>query len=70
MECWESRDLGELKEFLHMHIGRAGQTIHIDQAQYLQTVLQQCGMVNAKAIPVELGKFDPPLWHAPYSRIV
>jgi len=30
----------ELKEFLHMCIGRAGQNIYIDQAQYLQAVLQ------------------------------
>ena len=51
MERWESRDLGELKEFLHMRIGRAGQNIYIDQAQYLQAVLQRCGMVNAKAVP-------------------
>jgi len=40
MERWESRDLGELKEFLHMRIGCAGQNIYIDQAQYLQAVLQ------------------------------
>jgi len=40
MKRWESRDLGELTEFLHMHIGYAGQTIYIDQAQYLQAMLQ------------------------------
>jgi len=54
MECWESRDLGELTEFLHMHIGCAGKTIHIDQAQYLQAMLQQCGMVNTKSVPTPL----------------
>jgi len=54
MECWESRDLGELSEFLHMRIGRAGQSIYINQVQYLQTVLQCCGMENTKATPTPL----------------
>jgi len=64
MERWESRDLGELKEFLHMRIGRAGQTIYIDQAQYLQAMLQQCGMVNAKAVPTPL-----PVGYAPVKSL-
>ena len=54
MEHWESRDLGELKEFLHMRIGCAAQNVYIDQVEYLQAVLQQCGMVNAKAVPTPL----------------
>jgi len=27
-------------------------------------------LVDEVAMGVELGKFDPPLWHAPYGRIV
>ena len=64
MERWESRDLGELKEFLHMRIGHAGQNIYIDQAQYLQAVLQQWGMVNAKAVPTPL-----PVGYAPVKSL-
>jgi len=37
-----------------MRIGRAGQSIFLDQAQYLQTVLEHCGMQNAKAVPTPL----------------
>ena len=37
-----------------MRIGRAGQNIFLDQAQYLQTVLERCGMQNAKAVPTPL----------------
>jgi len=54
MKHWESQDLGELTEFLHMRIGRAGQSIFLNQAQYLQTVLERCGMQNAKAVPTPL----------------
>jgi len=50
MKRWETWDLGEITEFLHMHITRVGQSIHIDQMAYLQLVLQRCGMQNAKAV--------------------
>ena len=47
-----------------MPIGRAGQNIYIDQAQYLQAVLQQCGMVNTKAVPTPL-----PVSYAPVKSL-
>jgi len=49
MKKWETRDLGELTEFLRMRITRVGRSINVDQTAYLQTALQQCGMQNAKA---------------------
>jgi len=47
-----------------MRIGRAGQNIYIDQVQYLQAVLQRCGMVNAKAVPTPL-----PVGYAPVKSL-
>jgi len=49
MKRWETRDLGEITEFLRMHITRVDRSVHIDQTTYLQLVLQRCGMQNAKA---------------------
>ena len=49
MEIWETRDLGDVTEFLQMCINQVGQKIHLDQQDYLRTVLQRCGMENAKA---------------------
>ena len=37
-----------------MRITRIGKKVHIDQTTYLQTVLQQCGMQNAKAAATPL----------------
>ena len=48
MERWETRDLGEVTEFLRMRITRSGSKIHLDQTAYLETVLQRCGMSEAK----------------------
>ena len=49
MRHWETRDLGELTEFLHMRITCEGSKVHIDQCAYLRTVLERCGMSNAKS---------------------
>ena len=32
---WETRDLGEVTEFLRMRITRNGSSIHLDQSAYL-----------------------------------
>ena len=54
MKKWETRDLGEVTEFLRVRIVREGQAIHLDQCAYLQTVLQRCGMQNAKSATTPL----------------
>jgi len=48
MKRWECCDLGEAKEFLRMNIHRNGCHLHIDQHEYLEKVLERCGMINAK----------------------
>ena len=40
MQRWECRDLGDVTEFLHLHIIKQGHTINIDQCNYLETMLQ------------------------------
>jgi hypothetical protein len=54
MKVWETRDLGDVTEFLRMKITRRGSKIHIDQCAYLQTVLERCGMQNAISAPTPL----------------
>jgi hypothetical protein len=54
MQRWESRDLGDVTEFLRMRISREGSKVHIDQCAYLETVLQRCGMQNAKSAATPL----------------
>lgn len=44
----ECRDLGDVREFLRMHISRQGQKIIIHQLPYLNKVLECCGMTNCK----------------------
>ena len=62
MKKWETRDLGEVTEFLRMRITRNGSSIHLDQSAYLRTVLQRCGMQNAKsaATPLPAGYVPKP----------
>ncbi len=49
MQRWECRDLGDVTEFLRMRITKEEGQVHLDQCTYLETVLQQCGMQNAKS---------------------
>ena len=46
---WETRDLGEVTEFLCMKITCEGCSIHLDQSAYLHMVLERCRMQNAKS---------------------
>jgi hypothetical protein len=64
MQKWETRDLGDVTEFLRMRITREGShKIHLDQCAYLQTVLERCGMTNAKAAatPLPAGYMPEPV---------
>ena len=63
MQRWECRDLGDATEFLRMRIKREGSKVHIDQCAYLETVLQRCGMADAKsaATPLPAGYMPEPV---------
>ena len=54
MKKWECQDLGEPCEFLQMNIHREGRCIYIDQWNYLDKVLEHCGMINAKSARMPL----------------
>ena len=70
-KIWETWDLGDITEFLRMRITRSGSKIHLDQCAYLETVLQQCGMQNAKfaATPLPAGYVPTLLVGAPNLEI-
>ena len=70
-KIWETQDLGDVTEFLHMCITRSGSKIHLDQCTYLETVLQRCGMQNAKsaATPLPARYVPTPLVGAPNPEI-
>jgi hypothetical protein len=81
MKIWETRDLGDVTEFLRMRIRRDGRKIHIDQTSYLHTVLQRCGMQNAKAavtplpagyvpIPMEKGTTTSPELRSRFQTVI
>ena len=38
-KIWETQDLGDVTEFLRIHITQSGSKIHLDQCAYLETVL-------------------------------
>jgi Reverse transcriptase (RNA-dependent DNA polymerase) len=54
MDKWECRDLGEVKEFLRMHITQKRKDIHLDQHDYLDKVLERFSMTNARSVPTPL----------------
>jgi hypothetical protein len=55
MERWECRNLGEPKEFLHMHIRRPDlSNIFLNQTMYLHKVLAHFGQTNACPAPTPL----------------
>jgi hypothetical protein len=62
MKVWECRDLGELKEYLHMNIEKRNGIISIDQCAYLQKVLNRFNMHNAKIAqtPLPMGYIPTP----------
>ena len=63
MKCWECRDLGPAKEFLHMNIRREGSNIMIDQCAYLEKILQRFHLVNARLAPTPLPQGYHPTAH-------
>ena len=79
MDTWECHDLGKVQEFLQMCIKRKGNKIYLDQAVYLEKVLECFGMQNAKASKVPLiegynpsenkGEIDPKIC-ADYQSII
>ena len=54
MNKWKCHDLGEVKEFLCMHITQKGKDIHLDQHAYLDKVLEHFSMTNSKSAPTPL----------------
>jgi hypothetical protein len=54
MDIWECRDLGDTREFLRMNIHRQGNTIILEQKEYLRKVLERFNMHNARSAPTPL----------------
>ena len=56
MKQWESRDLGQAKEYLGMRItrDRKKRTISLDQTRYAEKVVKQFGQENCKPVSVPL----------------
>ena len=54
MAKWECQDLGDVKDFLHMHITRTRTGITIDQCDYLEKVLTRFQLTDAKAAIIPL----------------
>jgi hypothetical protein len=56
MKQWESRDLGQAKEYLGMRIirDRKKRTISLDQSRYAEKVVKRFGQENCKPVSVPL----------------
>ena len=54
MKTWESRDLGDVDEFLGIKIERSKSTIKLNQRTYLLKVLDRFGMINCRPAPTPL----------------
>jgi hypothetical protein len=56
MKRWESRDLGQAKEYLGMRIirDRKKRTISLDQTRYVEKVVKRFGQENCKPVSVPL----------------
>ena len=61
MKHWECRDLGDVTEFLCMHIRNLKGQILIDQVDYLHKVLQRFNLQNAKTVPTPLPEGYQPM---------
>ena len=59
MKVWESRDLGEAKEYLGMRItrDRKKRTLTLDQCVYAEKVLKRFGTQNAKPMLEETSNY-------------
>ena len=76
---WECRDLGEAQEFLRMCICCKNGKIYIDQAVYLDKVVQRFNQQNAKHPPTPLPEGYQPLpssvtsdagLHSKYQQVI
>ena len=63
MKCWECRDLGPAKEFLHMNIRQEGSGVMIYQCAYLEKILQRFNLINARVAPIPLPQGYHPMAH-------
>jgi hypothetical protein len=54
MKKWDCRNLGESGEFIGITFTRCDSKIYLDQRDYLEKVIERCGMQNAKSAPTPL----------------
>ena len=66
MKKWESRDLGEAKEYLGMHIMRdcKKQSLTLDQSKYANKIVKHFGQENCMETVVPL-----PIGYTPHTKV-